>query len=102
MGADAVLPRWQRDRMLALGAEDAVGGARGGAREAVGRSRQDAAADARDVEGLQRQLVPGARAGPGAVEDPGFGTLGQVDERGREVAGERGRADLVGDDLHLV
>ena len=54
------------------------------------------------LERRLRELLPRALAAAGDVEDAGEALLGDLDERGREVAGEGGAADLVGDDVDLV
>jgi len=73
-----------------------------GARELLGGRGHHAAVDGGLVEDLERELVPRALAAADQVVDAGCAPLGDLDQRGGEVAGPRGTADLIGDHAELV
>ena len=104
VGGEAVLPRRQDDRPArARCRARCTPGAAPGARSCslvVGTTRQRTR---RAVEDLDGELVPRARAAPAGVEQADVAlALGDLDERGGEVARPRRPAALVGDDGDLV
>ena len=103
VGGEAVLPRRQDDPRLALGPEDAVGRPARGPREALGRRRHDAAAHPARSKISTANSYHEHSPVPAGVEEADVAlALGDLDERGREVAGPRRPAALVGDDGDLV
>ena len=102
VGGEAVLPRGQLDRVLALAGQRRVGGAGRRPAEHLGGRRHHLALDLRLLEDFARELVPGAGAGSGHVVDAVLDPLDQPDDAIGEVPGVGRRADLVADDQHLA
>src|SRR5689334_5902289 len=102
MRGETLAPVRQAGHVVALGGQDGERRAGGRAVEIRGRAAVQRDVGVGRLEGRLGEVVPGAAAAAGDVHGAVELALGDVDQRGGQVPGVGGAADLVVDDGDLV